>query len=311
MHTPSQVVTIRGTGARTPLFLVHSIAGELSWLPPLARLLPDEQPLFGFATAGLNSDEPFPPSLEALAARYAHDLQRIQPHGPYLLGGYSFGGVVAFAIAQHLQRAGETVYSLILIDAFEPTHDLVQTLSEWAYNGLLLQVVCNLLALGQGATTLLKAGLLPAGDGDAQAALATEFLLTNTSMRHTPAVLRQYLVRCQSVMLHHAALLRGYTPHPLRSPVRTSLLQNTLGLIGNNSKLSLPELPDWQRDPPHGWTGLIPNPIQRFAIPAEHFLFGIAPAIDLVAAVLNRILPTETLHSVPHTRPARPAPAPI
>ena len=73
-------------------------------------------------------------------------------------------------------------------------------------------------------------------------------------------------------------------------------------LIGRNSKLSLPELPDWQSDPPHGWMGLVPMPLHSFAIPAEHFLFGIEPAITDIAAALDRILPAEALPLVPAQR---------
>ena len=87
-----------------------------------------------------------------------------QPRGPYLFGGYSFGGVVAFEMTRQLQLAGEPADTLILMDAFAPSARLNRLFTSWAGSGVLLQVVTNLLGREWKARELLSAGALPPED---------------------------------------------------------------------------------------------------------------------------------------------------
>jgi thioesterase domain-containing protein len=286
------LVPIRRSGSYAPLCLVHSLAGELTWLPLLAKNLSSEWPLYGFGAAGLNSNSPFFPTVEAMAAAYLSEIRALQPWGPYLVGGYSFGGLVAFEMTRQLHAAGERVDTLILLDAFAPGPRISRLLTTWADNGLLLQVVANLLGLEWKAAKLIAAGVLPADDPSGQAAAAARHLLTHCSIGHTFTALEAYLARCQSVMREHARLFSGYRPRPLSQPVRTLLLHNTLGLIGRDSKLGLPSLPEEDRNPDHGWDRLLIGEPRRIPVPAEHFMFGVEPAITRIAFLLSRELPT-------------------
>ncbi|MGZ3457745.1 MAG: alpha/beta fold hydrolase, partial [Archangium sp.] len=116
---PSQsaLVPLRRGGNRTPFFCVHPVGGGVLCYLELSRRLHPEQPFYGLqaptAMAGL---EP-PGTLEATATRYVEAIQEVQPHGPYLLGGWSMGGRVAYEMARQLQQRGETVALLTLIDA--------------------------------------------------------------------------------------------------------------------------------------------------------------------------------------------------
>ncbi|SEH40710.1 non-ribosomal peptide synthetase [Magnetospirillum fulvum] len=105
----------RGT-ARLPLFLVHAAAGTVTCYRDLARRLAPAVPVYGLEADG----SPPAADLPALAARHVAALQRLQPHGPYRLAGWSMGGVLAFEMARHLHRNGETVSLLCLIDSYLP-----------------------------------------------------------------------------------------------------------------------------------------------------------------------------------------------
>ena len=85
----------------------------------LARHLGAEQPLYAFKSRGLDG-EPEWPTIEEMAAHYLADLRAHRPRGPYLLGGYCFGGVVAYEMARQLQAQGETVSLLTLINCSPP-----------------------------------------------------------------------------------------------------------------------------------------------------------------------------------------------
>ncbi len=113
------VVTLReGTGA--PLFLLPPAGGTVAHYAELARLLDTPGAVHALQAPGVEKGEAPIGTVEALARRYLGDIRRIQPCGPYRLGGWSAGGVVAFAAAALLEDAGEAVELLLLLDAPAP-----------------------------------------------------------------------------------------------------------------------------------------------------------------------------------------------
>jgi thioesterase domain-containing protein len=76
--------------------------------------------VYGLQAVGLADERPPLDTIEAMATHYITELRTVQPHGPYVLGGWSLGGIVAFEMAHQLQTQGETVARLILIDTFRP-----------------------------------------------------------------------------------------------------------------------------------------------------------------------------------------------
>jgi thioesterase domain-containing protein len=116
----SPLVTLRATGARPPLFVVHPAGGTVFRYAELARRLPEDQPVHAFQAGGVaDGTEPLD-TVEAMAARYLTALREVQPRGPYVLGGWSAGGVIALEMAARLRAEGETVPLLILFDAVLP-----------------------------------------------------------------------------------------------------------------------------------------------------------------------------------------------
>jgi thioesterase domain-containing protein len=103
-------------GDQPTLFLVHGVGGGMFWgYRNLARHLGPDQPVYVFSSRGLDGQAEFE-RIEDMAAYYVRDLRRFQPHGPYFLGGYCFGGNVAFEMAQQLVADGEQVAFLGLIN---------------------------------------------------------------------------------------------------------------------------------------------------------------------------------------------------
>ncbi|CAN5456631.1 hypothetical protein BH10PSE12_BH10PSE12_29830 [soil metagenome] len=118
----SQMIQLRPGATGHPMFMIHSMAANVVELWPFQRLLQSPRPLYAIEAHGLRGDEPCR-SVAAMAADYCRLMRSVQPKGPYCLGGYSFGGLVAFEIAQQLRRSGETVDRLIMIDALiDPSH---------------------------------------------------------------------------------------------------------------------------------------------------------------------------------------------
>jgi amino acid adenylation domain-containing protein len=110
-------VEIQPKGSRSPLFLVHGIGGGMLWgYANLARHLGTDQPVYAFKACDPAQSEKFD-TIEKIAAHYVQELRRFQPKGPYALGGYCFGGNVAFEMARLLDQQGQRVSLLALINS--------------------------------------------------------------------------------------------------------------------------------------------------------------------------------------------------
>jgi thioesterase domain-containing protein len=116
----TSIVEIQGHGSRPPVYFVHGVGGGMFWgYSNLARHMGTEQPLYAFKSRGLDG-LPEWPTIEEMAANYIADLRAHQPGGPYLLGGYCFGGVVAYEMARQLRAQGEEVGMLVLMNCSPP-----------------------------------------------------------------------------------------------------------------------------------------------------------------------------------------------
>lgn len=103
-------------GPRTPFFLVAGMFGNVLNLRHLAQLLGHERPFYGLQAQGLFGDAPPHEDFTDAARDYIAEMRQVQPHGPYLVGGFSGGGLIAWEIARQLEEAGETVAATVLLD---------------------------------------------------------------------------------------------------------------------------------------------------------------------------------------------------
>ncbi|KMZ12500.1 Acetoacetyl-CoA synthetase [Candidatus Burkholderia humilis] len=124
----STLVRMRAGGGR-PLFMLHSITGSVMECLTLAGMLQNERPVYGLQALGLDGDEAPQHSVQEMAQGYVRRMREVQPHGPYALVGYSFGGLIAFEMAQQLVKAGEKIELLCLLDTYWHEHSL--PLSQW------------------------------------------------------------------------------------------------------------------------------------------------------------------------------------
>ena len=157
------IVHIQGslTSSLTPLFLVHAVSGlAFSYfaLPSLSTHLPDSQtrPVYGISSPVYDGElsQPYrlPKSIREIAIQYITLIKDIQPEGPYLLGGWSMGGMIALKMAEILRQRGERVLHVVMIDSGNPRHypDFV---GEWE-SDLVLKTTYNSIAGRLGARQL-------------------------------------------------------------------------------------------------------------------------------------------------------------
>ncbi|HYG08848.1 MAG TPA: thioesterase domain-containing protein, partial [Pyrinomonadaceae bacterium] len=116
-ETKSQLVNLQPDGHRQPFFCVHPAGGNVVCYVALTRHLGTDQPFYGLQARGLNGEPISHLHIESMAADYIEAMRVVQAQGPYALGGWSVGGIIAFEMARQLQAQGQQVNLLALIDS--------------------------------------------------------------------------------------------------------------------------------------------------------------------------------------------------
>jgi len=127
--------TIKETGLERPLFVVHTIDGDVGYAVELAKWIHEDVPIFGLSALGFAPGEEPLRDISAMATRYIREMRRVQPHGPYRLTAWSGGGIVAYEMAHQLMAAGETVGFLGLIDTLFRVSQLSDGQRKWLGDG--------------------------------------------------------------------------------------------------------------------------------------------------------------------------------
>jgi thioesterase domain-containing protein len=118
----SSVVPIRPDGSAPPLFFIHGVGGVIPDFGRLLDKLDSRHPVYGIQAQAFDPVGPTVLTLEEMASSYLRDIRRSVSHGPYYLIGFSFGGMVAFEMAQQLRAQGEERPVVAMIDACEMSY---------------------------------------------------------------------------------------------------------------------------------------------------------------------------------------------
>ncbi len=114
----SSLVPLQAEGSRAPFFCVHGVGGNVLGFRDLVRHLGNDQPFYALQPQGLDGKRECLTTVPEMAERYLQEIRKVQPLGPYRIGGYSFGGLVAYEMAQMLEAQGEQVALLALFDSY-------------------------------------------------------------------------------------------------------------------------------------------------------------------------------------------------
>jgi amino acid adenylation domain-containing protein len=114
------LVPIQAQGVQQPFFFLPNFGGGLFNLKPLANAMGVQRPFYSFQPRGLDGNQPPHNSLPEMAAYYIRAMRAFQPEGPYLIGGFCFGGVVAYEMARQLEAQGQRASLLAIVDGYAP-----------------------------------------------------------------------------------------------------------------------------------------------------------------------------------------------
>ena len=277
------LVPIRSGGAKRPLHVVHPLGGNVLCYVRLARHLPDDQPVYALQAAGSAPGTTPLDTMADLARSYLEAVRRVQPEGPYTLGGWSFGGFVAFEMARQLRAAGETVERLVVIDTISPQRErerpdpTTTSLLEWFYwelvwtdagGGAPVEPIPEQLSTEEKfdliADHAAAAGILP------------------------PAAARVSVRRLFQVYQANWAALVGYDP---------GVTDLDLTLLRAEEPLPAQLLPMHGRrtaheDPRNGWDRFTTGTVEVVSVPGNHLTLMDEPNVRAVARAVTEIVAT-------------------
>ena len=261
----SSLVAIQPGGSKRPLFLVHPAGGHVFPYVHLARLLGPDQPCYGLQARGLEDGQDPHTRIEDMAAYYIQALQTVQPTGPYLLGGWSMGGVVAFEMAQQLHAQGQRVALLALLDGRTPTPD--ETFPEEDSEAILLVERYFGISFGpmESLAELPKDEQLTFMLGQAKSAGLVPAELDVSQARRIVVLLRSNLRATQNYGL-----------------------QNYPGRITFFKASEMPA--DTSPDPTMGWSEWASGGVEVHFVPGNHANLMYAPHVEVLAKTLTACL---------------------
>jgi thioesterase domain-containing protein len=118
--TVSPIVPLHEEGEQPPLFLIAGVGGHVFTFHKFARMLDPRQPTYGVKAIGIDGTRPPLDRIEDIAAEYVKEITALRPKGPFMLGGYSVGAIVAYELALQLRQLGHQISLLVVFDMNAP-----------------------------------------------------------------------------------------------------------------------------------------------------------------------------------------------
>ena len=278
----SPLVALQPQGSKSPFFCMPGSGGNIVPFHQLARLMGTERPFYAMQARGLDGQSAPFTRVEEVAVYYLEAIRAVQPQGPYFLGGYSFGALVAFEMAQQLHRQGQRVAFLAILDlpALRPDREPIEL--DWD-EAKWMAVIAQIIESLSGKTLGLCYEDFLALDADAQLKLLKEHLESanllppEASINTVRALVR--VSKADGLAFFRYLPGAGY-PHRITLFRTREAYHDELGAFGD-----ILSAPDW------GWGYLSTEPVDVHVVPGNHATMLIEPQVLVLAEKLTGAMP--------------------
>jgi surfactin family lipopeptide synthetase C len=267
LQSGESLVAIQPAGTKPPLFFVHAYGGGVFFYRELAERLGADQPFYGLQSAGLDGKRPLQSGVEEMAAYYVKEIRRIQPKGPYYIGGRCLGAYVALEMANQLHERGERIGMLAILDSY------------WKPGAPLSRAQGVMLHLRNLSTRGFKEKLSYIRVYSGYRLIKTMIWLTKITSslcfrlgRPVPGFLRDFYINVYIPRMHERAE-RKYAPRVYPGPI--TFFQATAEV---------------ERDPRIFWGRLTSEGIEIIMVPATHKDILVEPNVEVLAEKMKQAL---------------------
>jgi amino acid adenylation domain-containing protein len=261
----SPLVRIQPAGSKLPFFCVHPVGGNVWSYFALAQELGTNQPFYGLQAVNPNGRQEPLARIEAMASYYIEAIREVQSHGPYLLGGWSMGGVIALEMAQQLQQQHEQVSLVILMDSQLSEYDREGEELADEDTSLLVRFFLDLFALSGNELPVSLDELRPFKEED----LLNYFLEQATNLNVLPPHMEVAEVhRLLRVFKANRRALRRYVPASYQGKVVLFRASDGAPPLGNDSALR------WRK---------VAEQLEVQAVPGDHYQIVTEPHVRTLA----------------------------
>lgn len=255
-----------GQPYKTPLFLMHPVGGHVYFYKDLASSLGDAQPVYGLQALGADGKTQPLTTVEKMATQYIQAIRTIQPEGPYYLGGSSFGGMIAYEMAQQLHALKQEVALLTMLDT--PAKDkLPPKMVDDA------EILAYLLNVGEDNTDISMDELRQlSGDKQLEYFLSQGKITKSLLPATTVAQLRQFLLLLK---INNQAMF-DYQPKPYSGNIIffRAHIRNAINLA----------------NPESGWLDIAKGGVKVYEVPGNHITMNYLPNVNAIANELKKYL---------------------
>ncbi|MBW4506986.1 MAG: amino acid adenylation domain-containing protein [Scytonematopsis contorta HA4267-MV1] len=267
----SPLVAINSSGSKIPFFCMHGAGGGINNYFNLSRRLGEDYPFYALEHSP-EQNLPEITSVEKTAYRYLQEILKIQPNGPYLLGGHCYGGVLAFEMAQQLQRQGQTVGLLVVIDAILSETSIESTKDDDAKFILRMAESIKTDNNVDFAVTFEELRDLPLNEQLHLINKKTNFIFSDTEIKD--------FFDYYKLFKAHVQAMRNYV---------TQVYPHSITLFRAKEEIIHDfESPEFYTDDPLlGWGKFSNQPIQAIQVSGDHFSMFVEPHIQELAKQLK------------------------
>ncbi len=276
----SPLVILQPHGSKPPLFCLPGAAGYPFYLYDLARCLGSDQPFYSFQAIAPGEGGELITQVEDVAARYIQELFVVQPQGPYFLAGHSFGGKLAFEMAQQLLRKGHKVALVAILDTTAPFHQKNPSVFDLD-NTKWLAELADTIEVVYGKKMDCSVDILQSMLWEDQLKYVLERLKNADILPPDDEIMQLN----NMVQLLKANAVVNYVPREIY-PTKITLLrakENIVKVDESNSEV----LSDILQDLHWGWSKFSAEPVNVHFVPGNHVTMMNLPQVQVLAEQLK------------------------
>ncbi|EHU3348735.1 amino acid adenylation domain-containing protein [Acinetobacter baumannii] len=267
---PSIVIELRRGTYEQPLWLFHPIGGSTFCYMELSRHLNPNRTLRAIQSPGLIEADAAEVAIEEMATLYIAEMRKMQPQGPYFLGGWCFGGAIAYEISRQLRQMGQQVTGIVMIDTRAP---IPENVPEDADDAMLLSWFARDLAAPYGKKLTIPAQYLRELSPDQMFdhVLKEAKAINVLPLDADPSDFRLYF----DTYLANGIALQTYFPEPEDFPILLVKAKDEPEDFGESL----------------GWDQLVKDTLTQVDLPGDHSSIMYAENVVAVAQTIDQMYP--------------------